>query len=260
MWFVSDNMQIGFLTGIYFLASAIVGLTLVYFSRPRLKIKDLKDNLEPLVKVNVVETGIQAESQKNSSSKQPEVVVKPVEISTKVDKLPEPTLVADKRPESTSTKEESDMIKFEILNKRASEKPEAMVKPNTAAAGAVVQPPLITVTNAPKAQAQAAALVKPVQDKPAQGPMNNAEVKEEKPKADTITVSPPSQTVNENSTKNDGEDKSKSANSNDDFSELFTEDTEETEATRLAKEMNDVDTDDLLQTSQDLISQFKRKN
>jgi hypothetical protein len=31
----SDGMQVGFLVGLYFLASAIVALTLVYFSRPR---------------------------------------------------------------------------------------------------------------------------------------------------------------------------------------------------------------------------------
>jgi hypothetical protein len=41
------------------------------------------------------------------------------------------------------------------------------------------------------------------------------------------------------------------------FSELFTEDTEESQASKLSKDLNDVDTNDILTMSQNLISQFK---
>jgi hypothetical protein len=44
------------------------------------------------------------------------------------------------------------------------------------------------------------------------------------------------------------------------FSELFTEDTEESEASKLVKELHDVDTNDILEMSQSLVGQFKRRN
>jgi hypothetical protein len=43
------------------------------------------------------------------------------------------------------------------------------------------------------------------------------------------------------------------------FSELFTEDTEESQAIKLSKDLNDVDANDILTMSQNLISQFRGK-
>jgi uncharacterized protein YaaR (DUF327 family) len=65
--------------------------------------------------------------------------------------------------------------------------------------------------------------------------------------------------VNENSLKTGKEDKSNNINTANDFSQLFTDqDIEENEATKLAKELNDIETSDILEESRDLINQFKR--
>jgi hypothetical protein len=80
------------------------------------------------------------------------------------------------------------------------------------------------------------------------------------PKADTnaAPVVPPVQAVNEKPASSDPGEKPKPADSSSDFSGLFTDgDIEENEAEILAKELNEIDTDDILQESLDLISQFK---
>lgn len=123
-------------------------------------------------------------------------------------------------------------------------------EPNTPPVGSPDHPPLITVTNAPKAPAEAAAKFDINREKTAQPAAVNADATGEKPKTETVSSASSNQATNENS---------KSANSDSDFSEIFTEDTEETEATRLAKELDEIDTDALLQTSQDLMLRFKRK-
>jgi hypothetical protein len=232
----STNMQVGFLIGIYFLASAIAGLTLVYFSRPKPKNSDIKKKSEtPVQSKTGQEQNQQLSPDHQSPPQKSEVGDNPMMPKPTVIKLPEPTPVADKPMEIKAKKEESDMIKL-----------------NAPRVGSPVNPPLITVTNAPKPQAQTVTPVNSAPGNPVLSPMSNTEKKEEK--------LPTNQPATENSAKKDDDDKTKSAGSMDEFSDLFTEDIEETEAMRLAKEMNDVDTEDLLQTSQDLISQFKRKS
>lgn len=49
----SDSAQVGFLIGIYFLASAIVALTLVYFSRPKSKAGELKNKIGPVAQADI---------------------------------------------------------------------------------------------------------------------------------------------------------------------------------------------------------------
>ncbi len=67
-------------------------------------------------------------------------------------------------------------------------------------------------------------------------------------------------TTDEKSAKNNSENKPKTQASASDFTGLFTdEDTEESEADRLAKELADVEAGDILVESRNLISQFKTR-
>jgi hypothetical protein len=99
-----------------------------------------------------------------------------------------------------------------------------------------------------------------------------AKTKEAKPEADSKAVDQPAKIVNEKagvvdmdnkatekSEKSEMGSKPKAADSSD-FSGLFTdEDIEENESDRLAKEMNDIQSEDILEESRNLISQFKRR-
>jgi hypothetical protein len=88
---------------------------------------------------------------------------------------------------------------------------------------------------------------------------NKAKAKEGKAETSASPVVPPVQKTNEKSEKSEADIKPKPASSSSDFSGLFTDDDiEESEADRLAKELNEVDTDDILAESLNLMSQFKR--
>jgi hypothetical protein len=231
----SDNAQIGFLIGIYFLASAIAALTLVYFSRPKPKKGELKDKIEPEAPAVIVREESRLKPVENGPAPPAESAEKKIVTPSKIENSLEIKPVVDKPSENANIKmEESDMNK--------------LIK--TPPVGSPVHPPLITVTNAPKAPIEGDPKFDINLKKTSQQPPINTDAAGEKSKTETISAASPNQVVNENS---------QSSNSDSEFSELFTEDTEETEAMRLAKEMNEVDTEDLLQTSQDLISQFKRK-
>jgi hypothetical protein len=82
---------------------------------------------------------------------------------------------------------------------------------------------------------------------------------EVKPEAVAASTVPLIKIVNENSLKTVKDDKSNNSSTGNDFSQLFTdEDVEENEATKLAKEMNDIDTGDILEGSRNLVNQLKR--
>jgi hypothetical protein len=87
----------------------------------------------------------------------------------------------------------------------------------------------------------------------------NTMAQEVKPEAVAASTVPLIKIVNENSLKTVKDDKSNNSSTGNDFSQLFTdEDVEENEATKLAKEMNDIDTGDILEGSRDLVNQLKR--
>jgi hypothetical protein len=66
--------------------------------------------------------------------------------------------------------------------------------------------------------------------------------------------------VNENGGKTEMEEKPRTTNVDADFSELFAQDDdEENEVSRLAKELVEVDTQDILETSQNLINRMKKQ-
>jgi hypothetical protein len=101
---------------------------------------------------------------------------------------------------------------------------------------------------------------------------HEAKTKEAKPEANGKPVDQPVKIVNEKagvvdmdnkatekSEKSETGSKPKAADSSD-FSGLFTdEDIEENESDRLAKEMNEIEAEDILAQSLNLISQFKRR-
>ena len=73
-------------------------------------------------------------------------------------------------------------------------------------------------------------------------------------------AAPSLKVVNEKGGKIEMEEKPKPAKATDDFSELFTEDNdEENEVGRLAKGLNELDTQDILDETRNLLSQFKKK-
>jgi hypothetical protein len=252
----SDSAQVGFLVGMYFMASAIVALTLVYFSRPKPKKGDSQNKPDPLAQTNLAEVQNQPGLPENHPRAEDlEARPKPEAVSSQ----PGPEAVS-RAPEPSVGKEGP------ALNKAENANPEDPgIKESPGQGGEINKEenlkqgsPLITVTNAPKPQAGPAPPVAPAQDKLAAEGVKPVNTKEEKPQTNAVPAAAAGQAVTENQGKSENEAKPKTANSKDDFSELFTEDTEESEASRLAKELEDIDTEDILQTSQDLISQFKR--
>jgi hypothetical protein len=80
-----------------------------------------------------------------------------------------------------------------------------------------------------------------------------------KPETEINTSTPSLKIVNEKAGTIEMENKPKEVKPSDDFSDLFTQDNdEENEVGRLAKELDDLDTQSILDDSLDLINQFKR--
>ena len=256
----SESTQVGFLVAMYFMASAIVALTLVYFSRPKPKKGESHTKVEPFEQVKSAKGQAPYQPEKDARNEATEAAI-PVAAHGS----PEPLVVVNPAesaavspPEPPKEKEELDLNKPKNVNqpvveKQASPEQGGDLKKEE---NPHQKSPLITVTNAPKTQPESATAAASVQEKPADEtarPVGNNEVKQE-------NGVPPAQignTVKENSAKIENEAKPKPTKADSDFSELFTEDTEETEASRLAKELEDIDTEDILKTSQDLISQIK---
>jgi hypothetical protein len=242
----SDGTQVGFLIGMYFMASAIVALTLVYFSRPKPKKQHSENKLEALVQTNAA--GEESQSAHSENQSQVKTLNAPA--------VPE---AVDKPPEPLEKKEELPLNKSKISDQAAPEKQESLSPGGINKGGDLKKNrPLITVTNAPKAQVESVPPVASAPEKQILEPAKTIDAKEEKRETSTIPAAPSNQAGNANSGKSDKEDKPKPASSTTDFSDLFTEDTEESEAGRLAKELSEIDAEDVLQTSLDLINQFKR--
>jgi hypothetical protein len=256
----SESTQVGFLVAMYFMASAIVALTLVYFSRPKPKKRESHNKVEPLEQVKSAEGQAPDQPEKDARNESIEAA-KPETVQGS----PEPLAVvnpakaaAASPPGPPAEKEELDLKKPKNVDQPAVEKQASPEQGGDLKKeeNPHQKSPLITVTNAPKSQPESAAAAASVQEKPAAGSARPVESNEIKPE----TGVPPAQignTVKENAAKNENEAKPKTTKADSDFSELFAEDTEETEASRLAKELEDIDTEDILKTSQDLISQIK---
>jgi hypothetical protein len=245
----ADNIQLGFLFGIYFLALAIITLTLVYFSRPRHQIPATKKAEKPLTQTSAVEEKDQTPLPENSETQQSG---ESVEKTAEPLKTVEPMTPVKTSPEPTAKKEKTEMNYTDSQKKNATEKPESQTKINTPPVGSPVHPPLITVTNVPKIQGEPVATsADSTQGKKiAQGGLQGAEAQGEA-RTETSAATSSNQNVKEDP---------KPSSPNTDFSELFTEDTEENETSRLAKELTDIDADSLLQTSQNLVNQFRKKS
>jgi hypothetical protein len=125
-------------------------------------------------------------------------------------------------------------------------------------------PPPVTPPNVPVAQGQTVPVTTGGMKKTSLEIKSGEAGKMAQPETGNQPQSPTINLVKENEGKKPIEDKPvenppQDAKSDGDFGDLFAEEMEETEASRLAKELKDVDTADILQTSQSLISQFKRK-
>ena len=250
----ADNIQLGFLIGIYFLALTIIALTMIYFSRPRQRNPLPKTGKELSKPVDAPMKDNQLALPENNALQKPETVEKIEgflnETGPLVDgKAPVAALKAvEETADPAVKKEDLDLNKTESLKEAPPEKTESTINAEALPVSSPDHPPLITITNAPKAQAESvAAKVEASPQKAAPEPLKGGDTKTE-PKAYAAQVESSSTVANSNPDK-----------TSSDFSELFTEDTEENETGRLAKELADIETDSLLETSQSLISQLKRK-
>jgi hypothetical protein len=273
------NFALGFFITVIFFASLVVVLTLVYFSHPRFRKRAVKketglQKAETSKEVDQVDQSGPAEDNTalagESSVPETETSIKPAisetEIPPEVPEFPENT-VADPPNSSRETANDSNDNNNKeglSLNSLHTEE-QSLTQPNSQSEKERLQeispqkenPSTVTLSNT-SAESSAPSPLTPSLENKTDLEMESTEPDEgmkpeihAKPAATSIKI------VNENQ-ENKMEEKPKNVKPDADFSELFMDDAEENESARLAKELNDIDTDDILQTSIDLISQLKK--
>jgi hypothetical protein len=279
------DFALGFFITIIFLASVVVILTLIYLSHPKLR--------TPIVKKETSQAKT-AKPKEEHLIVDKDHVVQPENQDTIVDdKAPAKESKETRIPETpvneaksaVNTKAESPKLATEDKKNTGNEALKAVPdsnnppnanpplsqaeidlksKPNPETPPVKDNPPPVTSLNVPVAQGQLAPVTAGGVEKTSLEVKSEEASKVAQPETGNQTQSPSINLIKENEGKKPMEDKPvedppQDAKSDGDFGDLFAEEMEETEASRLAKELKDVDTADILQTSQSLVSQFKRK-
>jgi len=300
-----DNSSTGFLIGIYFLALAVVALTLVYFSRPRNNSQLVKNT--PEIK-EPEDSKIENSSKftlKRSMFKMKSLFQRPnwfVKLSRKSKNQPAPGEVVSSGPlvqeptaapqplerpvsvqqpveETPNVKEvklapvEKSSVQAELVSPipPKEEKPDSAQLPiKEVQTDDEVKP---AETNKEGAVANESKPINPspsvidekqgskkIEEKQANEVVKPAETKKEGTVATESKATSPSLTIiNEKGGSTKVEEKQKTAATDGDFADLFSGDgDEDNEVSRLAKELNEIETRDILEDSRDLISQFKK--
>jgi hypothetical protein len=290
----SLDFALGFFVTVIFLASVVVVLTLIYVSHPKLgtqtakgekgtkKIPSLKkENLSGArgdkARTGALESaGDHSPEKLSKKEKKSDIPVQGKETSEKTPALPAPSvseLVTDKKIEAK--KEEPNSVSREN-EKSPLTQPEApkktpppdmtsgIEKPPASQNQPVSANPLAATTDVSVIKSFTAPSGPPVGAKPKLEAQLVQSVQSMKPETAVNPVSPSVPMASDNETKKATEEKLQTdpvqdSRSDGDFSDLFAEEMEENEASRLAKELGDIDTENILQTSQSLISQIRRK-
>jgi hypothetical protein len=304
----SENISVGFLVGIYFLASALVALTLVYISRPRPKIQPVKNETEQVKTNNLTKESRFSRRPTLPGSKHLFRNSLFIKKRSKIIKKEEPAVNPSSLSENNLASQEPSVIETEKnkteelqLNEITLKDPKIQDKPDSSPDKSSVEekmknkenpvpetkdkdkvsshptepstsPPIIEETRLEKesagsntpnivsnSQKETGLLPNSDNQKATTESVKGAQTeKEVNNETKPIPAVPLVKVVNEKQGKSEMNDKTKPENPNTDFSELFTQDTEETEASKLAKELSDIETEDILEESLSLISQFKK--
>jgi hypothetical protein len=279
------DFALGFFITIIFLASLVVILTLIYLSHPKLR--------TPIVKKETRQVKTAKPKEENLIVPEDDVVQPENQDTIVEDKAPakesKETKIAEtpvNEAKSASTaKPESPKLAAEDKKNTGNEAPIAVPdsnnlpnanpplsqadmnlksKPNPETPPVKDSPPPVTPPNVSAAQGQLAPVTAGGVEKTSLEVKSEEAGKVAQPETDNQTQGSTINLVKENKAEKPMEDKhvenpAQDARSDGDFGDLFAEEMEETEASRLAKELKDVDTADILQTSQSLVRQFKRK-
>jgi hypothetical protein len=251
----SDPISLGFLVGIYFLASAVVAMTLVYFSRPKPKVTGSKTRANPA----------KAKTRDGSPTKAPVPLSQPELAAGVAAPKPGPEVEAGKPDESTAKAEKpmagapplQPVPSVKDRSPRAEEpkspeaptapQAQAAISPTPAAGQAKMAEPEKTSENRQTAAAAGGTGIMP----------NTGATGAEASKP--FQPNPGTEIKTEAQGEKEMEKKPQSAKPSDDFSELFTEDnSEENEVSKLARQLEEVDTQSILAESKNLIDQLRK--
>jgi len=272
----SSDFAMVFLIITYFLTGIVMSLAILYFSRSRPKNRVTENKSGSLVKTKTPKADIPVVSgkkrsfgetlpfiKKSDSSSQPSKELKKEGLIVNNPNISE-NVIAEK---AESPKEKNGNGQKVDLNGNLFQSMRASPKLDTPTDRFSIQEKSMdkenpALSNVPDVSGtQAHPIISPTSDQKLQNleTAKSAPAKEVKTEAGKVPTAPLIKIVNENSLKTGKEDKSNNINTANDFSQLFTDqDIEENEATKLAKELNDIETSDILEESRDLINQFKR--
>ena len=243
------------------MASAVVALTLVYLSRPRPKNQAAENGNEPVSTKNrsggnksifkdgnlfkrtskrkAVDNKLQTETEPGGPEN-PGLVTAAIDAGEKSSPV-NPEMKDEQKPEP-------DVPTFKEEEKPAPVKPETKDQEQPDAAPAPAPPSSLNM------EKQATEVIQNVQ--PAVVPNAAAA---DVTATQVVTATPVITIVNEKGGSIQMEDKPKEASQNNDFSELFTDnDDEENEVSMLAKELQDLETEDILNDTRDLLNEIKK--
>jgi hypothetical protein len=273
----NTNIAVGFFIGLCFMAMAVVALTILYFSNLRVRNPASKGKVEPLQEAK----NDKLKNPSRSSDKRQLFRIKRFFQEHKKDSPPpmqpdSKELLVINQPgnsEIGAPKKLETLSAVEDNGKQSlpKEDPSLLIPPPgkpelSAGILPVKEPPAekanpipVPADKTPKMQSATSSPAPLIQVTPARETGKSTNVKEVKLEIKTEPPVPAATTVNENKEKSEMENTPKPANSNTAFSELFTDnDLEESEASKLAKELNDIDTQDILEESRALMDQFKK--
>jgi hypothetical protein len=301
----SDVVATGFFIGISFMAAAVIALTVLYFTGPKLGNKNDEnkntpsDKSEPLPVVKKTDTLAKRSRFKIPNllpkrNSKPEPPSGPLTDKILADdkakiseKIPLSKAEAADQKEtgkagSSLTDKKTEITPAPVQSEPIAARPAAdkLAQPETASSKIINPvsgtPPASPVPMAPVPKVSVPATSPPgIKDSPGAAvnppPVNsapekanleatkNVEVKEMKIETQTTPEKSTNQTEGGKPVQAAAESKPQNTSSETSFSDLFTQDEEEDEVGRLAKELADIDSDDILEESLSLINQLKRK-
>lgn len=272
----ANNIAVGFLIGICFMATIVVALTILYFSNPKYKSRNDKKRIETSSKTKNSKGKNHPDNangnillrvahffRKNRNHNERPVQFLREELALNESGVSEKVTSEEQAPLSKTGVNKEAPLLSEDLSQASLFQPESDSTSNTLPAQAepvIKEDPFsTTITNTPSAQAEPVPLAPPVKEKQTVEVPKSAEVIESEPATDPLPVVPDIKAVDENAEQDSADDNPKPENTSDDFSDLFTDtDVEDNDTSRLAKEFNDIDAQDILEDTQNLINQFRK--
>ena len=241
----SSFAAIVFLIGIYLMATIVVCLTVINFFRPKPKNKAIENKIDPLAKTKDSALESQAvPGEKSINHENPGINEIPDILSIQ----PAPTILTPsvQKIQNFETKKTAELKGVKSITDPLQVVPSIQIVNDKLGKSLKEEKPASDPL-------QIVPSIKIVNDKLGKS------LKEEKPASDPLQIVPSIKIVNDKPEKSLKEEKPNLTNSTNDFSELFTnEDIGENEASKLANELNDVDTTDILEESRNLLNQLRR--